>query len=65
MNQEKENLIESLSKMLGLIGGGWIILELIKTFSKKVYRCPRCHGRIEERGISQCPSCGVKLRWKI
>ncbi|MFH1564160.1 MAG: zinc-ribbon domain-containing protein [Nitrospirota bacterium] len=66
MRVERETNIDSLFKWLGLIGGGWIILELIKAFSKEVevYSCSHCHNEIQE-GISKCPHCGVKLVWKI
>lgn len=64
MVQEKENFLETLFRIGALIGGGWIIVEIIKAFSQKVYRCPRCYDEIEYR-IPKCPHCEVKLRWKI
>lgn len=65
MAEEKENFLETLFKILGLIGGGWLAIELLKAFSKEVYLCPHCDYEIEEKGISQCPHCQVKLIWKI
>lgn len=64
MVQEKENFLETLFRIGGLIGGGWIILELIKAFSQKIYTCSHCDMEIQ-KGISKCPHCGVKLRWNI
>ncbi|MBU0700210.1 hypothetical protein KKE26_02780 [bacterium] len=64
MAQEKENFSEGLLKILALIGGGWIAVELIKAFSREVYRCPHCRGEIKER-IDECPNCKVGLIWKV
>ncbi|MEW6095465.1 MAG: hypothetical protein AB1567_02910 [bacterium] len=64
MAQEKENFLETLFRIGGLIGGGWITLELIKAFSQKVYLCPHCRNEIQYK-ISKCPHCKVKLVWKV
>lgn len=64
MAQEKESFLDNLFRIMALMGGAWITVELLKIFAKKIYECPHCSGEVQER-TSRCPHCGVKLGWKI
>ncbi|MEK7814112.1 MAG: zinc ribbon domain-containing protein [Candidatus Desantisbacteria bacterium] len=64
MAQEKENFLETLFRIGALMGGAWITLELIRAFGQEYYICPHCGIEIQ-RGMTNCPHCEVKLKWKI
>ncbi|MEW6609138.1 MAG: hypothetical protein AB1414_17130 [bacterium] len=64
MAEQKENFLETLFRIGALIGGAWITLELIKMISQEVYTCSHC-GLEVQRGMTRCPHCQVKLKWKI
>lgn len=61
----KENILDNdFLKLLAVLGGAWMGVEILKSFSKKetVYDCPVCKYSIKF-GTSQCPNCNSKLEW--
>ncbi|MGA2774991.1 MAG: hypothetical protein ABSE81_02885 [Candidatus Omnitrophota bacterium] len=63
MSDKKENWVDSLLKAGAFIGGAWLLVEVLKMLSKKVYRCPNCHNIVKE-DENPCPNCKAKLIWK-
>ncbi len=64
MAEEKENFLETLFRIGAFVGGAWITVELIRAFLPTSYICSHCDKKVP-KGISECPYCQVKLKWKI
>lgn len=49
---------------LAVLGGAWLSIEILKSFSKKetVYDCPVCKYAVKF-GTTECPNCHSKLSW--
>lgn len=43
------NWLDNLQYRLWYGMGGWITIDLVKLFAKKVYICPRCGEYMEQR----------------
>ncbi len=59
-----DSIIESIFKVMALIGGAWLTIEVLKALSKKVtyYDCPKC-GNDVKYGQYECDNCGTELGW--
>lgn len=60
----KESILDTLHCTLALIGGDWITVMLIKSFSRTVYACPHCDKEIIPK-TDHCPHYSVRLRWSL
>lgn len=61
---KKNSWGESILALLAMLGGAWLLIELIKLFGKKttMYSCPSCDHDIEF-GCPICPNCKSLLSW--
>lgn len=59
---KESKFVDDLVEAGALIGGMWLTLEIIKAFSKKVYKCPICQTEVIY-GTQRCPTCNNQLSW--
>jgi rRNA maturation endonuclease Nob1 len=59
----KDDTLEKIGTAAAIIGGAWILSEIIKGLSKQVYLCPCCKKEIEKHQTI-CPHCRTPLLWK-
>jgi len=58
----KDDFWKDLVTAGSIIGGAWILSEILKSLSKEVYRCSCCNN-IVNKDRETCPYCGAKLKW--
>ena len=57
----KNDLWNFLLTGSAIIGGAWLISELIKSFSDIVYKCPYCGCEVN-KNQDTCRNCNSKLK---
>lgn len=64
MLEKSDGFWDGLLKFGAMIGGAYLLAEILKLLAHQVYKCPHCGGIIE-KNIAHCPHCEVELTWKI
>lgn len=66
MAAKDNGILGALLTIAGIIGGAFIINELVKKNSKKVvkYKCPTCQTSIDYQQ-KKCNTCNTDLKWNF
>lgn len=58
----KNKALNAIISGAAIIGGAWILSEIIKGLSNPVYKCPNCRNTVNTN-MNICPYCRIELRW--
>lgn len=66
MAAKDNGILRALLTIAGIIGGAFIINELVERNSKKVvkYKCPTCQTSIDYQQ-KKCNTCNTDLKWNF
>ncbi len=60
---DKDSFWKGVATAGSVIGGAWVLAEIVKALSKQVYTCPNCKQTVT-KGENPCHNCRAGLIWE-